>query len=98
MFYSAGSAKGSDIDCRSRFALGVSASVRVVLVTGHACDPVVQDDNGSFRCVVVHIYQTGDTGVEEGGVAQYGNCVLAASNGFFKSVSHGYGAAHGMRQ
>ena len=60
----------------------------------HACYPVIQHDDCPFCSVVVHIDQAGYPRMEESGVPQHSNDVLAVPDSLLKSVSHSDGSAH----
>ena len=60
----------------SRVALDVEAVGRVVLMTCHACDGVIQNDNSGIACVVRNIYKTCDTRMDKGGVADHCNSLV----------------------
>ena len=80
----------------SRVALDVEAVGRVVLMTGHACDGVIQNDNSGIACVVRNIYKTCDTRMDKGGVADHCNSLVLIFTlaGNVEAVETADGSAH----
>ena len=64
------------VDCRRRVALEVLACCRVLLVTCHARDGVVEYDNSGIRVVVCDVDKTCHAAVHERGIADNCNCLV----------------------
>lgn len=78
------------------FAVDVVAVCGVVLVTGHAGDGVIGNDNRADGAIVCHVEKSGETAVAEGGVAENCNCFLCLlmTACLFHAVCHSDGCTH----
>ena len=79
-----------------RVTLDVVTRGRILLVTGHAGDRVIQDDYGGIALIVRNICKAGHTGMHESGIADDSDRLILAllAEGLVKAVDGADGSAH----
>ena len=86
-----------DVDLDRLLALQGHSGARVLLMPGHAGDPVVHDDGDDVALVVEHVEQRRDSAVEEGRVADDRDMALAVA-GLRRAVGDADALAHTARR
>ena len=90
------SAQCLQINLSCRITFDVVSGRRILLMTGHTGNGIIQNDNGGITLVIGNICQTGHTGMHKGGITDYGYCLSFTffAAGFVKSVNGTDGCTH----
>ena len=87
-----------DLQLFGDLALECEAAARVVLMTGHAGDRVIEHDGNDVPLIVDDLRRAGHAGVEERGIADHAEDLFVGLTGRFERLCHAHGdrkaAAH----
>ena len=93
MFDSQGAHQWFELNHRGYLTLQGATCARVLLVTGHAGDPVIHDDGDHLAAVIDRVDQGRDAGMEEGGITNHRHMLLGAAS-FDRPMRHGDARPH----